>query len=25
MEREVHKRDSGRPAWWTGHLTAMFR
>ncbi|MHA1599225.1 MAG: DUF2336 domain-containing protein [Alphaproteobacteria bacterium] len=25
MEREVHKRDRGRPAWWTGHLTAMFR
>ncbi len=25
MEREIHKRDRGRPAWWTGHLTAMFR
>lgn len=24
-EREAHKRDRGRPAWWTGHLTAMFR
>ena len=24
-EREVHKRDRERPAWWTGHLTAMFR
>jgi len=25
MEREAQKRDRGRPAWWTGHLTAMFR
>lgn len=24
-EREVHKRDRERPAWWTGHITSMFR
>lgn len=24
-DREVHKRDRERPAWWTAHLTAMFR
>jgi Uncharacterised protein conserved in bacteria (DUF2336) len=23
-EREAEKRDRARPAWWTGHLTAMF-
>lgn len=25
MAREAHKQDRARPAWWTAHLTAMFR